>query len=199
MKIEGPGLEHLMRRLTEAPDAVLAEPHIKSSNRGVVRLGAVVHDLATRLDEEAHVSARRLRPYEILGGKKQVNWARLVSLACWLLHDEWFVGRPSAFQHALTLFRKDLEPLSKLVDAMEFVQDPDRREEFVRVVLARLGARPEGETLKQANDRLDALDTVQRHEVLKKAAAAREHARKLEEELRKKRAAEAAAARYNGE
>ena len=61
-----------------------------------------------------------------------------------------------SFALSVTVFLR----LIRLPAAERFVSDPERREELVRWVLARLGLRPAGESEHQAADRLSALDSV---------------------------------------
>jgi hypothetical protein len=86
----------------------------------------------------------------------------------------------------------ELESLAALIAADELINDADRREEFVRLGLSVLELRPRGETREQAQNRLDALSTVERHRVVAEARAAEERARKVREELERKRQEEAA-------
>jgi hypothetical protein len=78
------------------------------------------------------------------------------------------------------------------VAAKKFVTDPDRREELARVALARLGFRPAGETLAQAQDRLTTLNSAERARVMKAAQIAEQRARQIREELVRKAAEESA-------
>ena len=82
--------------------------------------------------------------------------------------------------------------LAVQVAARKFVTDPDRREELARVALARLGFRPAGETLAQAQDRLTTLNSSERARVMKAARAAEERARQIREALVRKAAEESA-------
>jgi hypothetical protein len=78
------------------------------------------------------------------------------------------------------------------------VGDPDRREELVRVCLAELGLRPRGETVAQAMDRLNTLDSVERKRVVDQTREAEARARQIREAMAR-RAAQEAAARYSPE
>src|SRR5207248_7461298 len=103
--------------------------------------------------------------------RDQKNWLRTVLVACWLLHGEWFRTRGSladATHHFLTW---GLTDLASAVPAGQFVSDPDRREELARLALRGLGLRPEGETPEQAEDRLAALDSVERQRLIQQTLA----------------------------
>ena len=153
MKTEGPLLESLTHRLQECPAAFLEEPMIGDSD-GVV-VAAVVADLVRSLKGDP-----LLRPKTnafVSKKAKERNRLRLVLVASWLLHDPWFRAKELG-ETALRFLGKDLRTLATLVDAEQFVADPDRREELARYALSRLGFRPKGETEAQARDHLSTLD-----------------------------------------
>jgi hypothetical protein len=114
-----------------------------------------------------------------------------VLLATWLVHDEAFAGISGARLRELLTVR--MRELSELVATRAFTEDPDRREELVRVCLGALGVAPEGESVADAEDRLTALDSVKRTRLLREARAReeereRERQRKKLEELRRQEA-----------
>jgi hypothetical protein len=123
---------------------------------------------------------------------------RLMAVASWLLHDEWFVSRKHLARPMWTLLRDGLDDLAKVVSADDAVKDPDRREELVRLCLRELGLRPNGETIEQAADRLTTLDSAERVRVIRQTREAEARARKIREQMAKE-AAQAAAARYTPE
>jgi hypothetical protein len=90
----------------------------------------------------------------------------------------------------------------EVVAARQFLDDADRREELVRLVLRHLELAPEGEAPADAEDRLSALDSVRRVRLLQEARAAEDARRKREAELAAelaKKQAEEQAARYDRE
>jgi hypothetical protein len=90
------------------------------------------------------------------------------------------------------LLSNGLLELAKLNKAPQFVTDPDRREELVRMTLNQLGLRPQGETVAQAQDRLITLSTTERQRVLRAARAAEERAREIRTAMATQAAREAA-------
>jgi hypothetical protein len=143
-------------------------------------------------------ASRAMTPHErerarTRGGVAPRRSHELVAIAAWLLHDEAFVGMGGDALAGLVLER--LPGLAAGVVPRLFVEDGERREELVRTCLAALGLVPAGETEAQAADRLAALDSVRRNELLA-AARAREAQRDLE---RKARAAELARIRAQEE
>jgi len=191
---EGPSLVRLLRRLAECPPEFLPLAAAGEELPVVVPavVGDLLRDLAGRRPETRQLeSFRRLQAQS--ADPQQRNRARLALVACWLLHDPWFLQQRRFAAQALAFLERGLTGLAALVQAERFVDDPDRREELVRVALAALDLRPQGETEPQARDRRTTLDSVERHAVLQKTRAAEERARQVREAMARKAAQEAAA------
>jgi hypothetical protein len=188
MEREGPVLETLMHRLAETPEEFLVEPRIGGS--GQIHTAAVVGDVLRMLGHS--VSSRELETF--IGTNPRVDRNRLaVTLVLsWLLADEWFVRTQPRLTDLANLLGPAAAEMAEQVPAGKLVTDPDRREELARVALARLGLRPAGETIAQAQDRLMTLSSAERQRVLRASRAAEERARKIREALVKKAAQESA-------
>ena len=186
---EGPQLEVLTRRLAECPPDFMAEPRLGTA--GVVKVAAVVADLLADWGGAA-LTPPQAAMFEPADTPRQANWLRLVLLACWVWHDPWFVRRQPSPEAALKFLAKDLLGLAALVPAQQCVLDPDRREEFARRCLKALGLCPKGETPAQAQDRLNALDSVERQRVIQAARSAEARSRAVREAMATKAAQEAA-------
>ena len=209
MEREGPVLESLTRRLAETPQDFLAEPRIGS--RGKVETAAVIGDLLRQLGSDATADQLKvfvslhppLTPVDsALYGERNSrslavahldrNRFAVALILCWLLADDWFKQARLDLQRLLRLLGNDAIELAAQTASNRFVTDPDRREELVRVTLAKLGFRPAGETLAQAQDRLTTLNSAERARVMQAARAAEERARQIREALAKKAAEESA-------
>lgn len=188
MEREGPVLETLTRRLAETPEDFLAEPRIGAAGR--VHTDAVVGDLLRALGGAA--PAAELARFAGVDAARDRNQLGVTQVLCWLLADEWFRGATPPAAPLLALLRDEAGELAAQAAAGRFVSDPDRREELARLALARLGYRPAGETLAQAQDRLTTLSSAERARVLRAARAAEERAREVREALVRKAAHEAA-------
>ncbi|MES2573015.1 MAG: hypothetical protein V4710_23535 [Verrucomicrobiota bacterium] len=195
MEREGPPLESLTRRLAETPPDFLDEPRIGSS--GLIHVGAVVNDLIGLLGGEALPGALSsfLEAADPRTGRNRLG---ITLLLCWLLSDEWFRKAKPAPVHLITLLGLHASELAAQTAPLKFVHDPDRREELARMALARLGFRPAGETVAQAQDRLTSLSSVERARVMGAARVAEERARAVREALARK-AAEESADKYTRE
>jgi hypothetical protein len=188
MEREGPVLETLMHRLAETPEEFLAEPRIGGT--GQIHTAAVVDDVLRMLGHS--VKSRELETF--IGTNPRVDRNRLaVTLVLsWLLADEWFVRAQLRIADLTNLLGRAAMEIAEQVPAAKLVTDPDRREELARFALARLGLRPAGETIAQAQDRLMTLSSAERQRVLRASRAAEERARKIREALVKQAAQESA-------
>jgi hypothetical protein len=186
MDRHGPELEHLTRRMAETPAEFLDEPRIGAAGR--VHVAALVNDvLALHGQRASHFVLQRF----VGNTKADRNRLALAMLAAWLLADDWFVCAGIAHTRLVNLF-DELTELAAVTAAHQFANDPDRREELARVVLARLGLRPAGESPEQAADRLSRISGTERARLLAASRAAEERARAVREALARKAAEESA-------
>ena len=185
----GPDIAALTHRLAACPRSFLTEPRIGEA--GTVSVAAVVSDLFQDVTGFSP-DPTALTPF-IKASADDANWLQTVLVASWLLHDEAFRDPTGFSAPALKLLREGLRPLSGVVPAERFVTDPDRREELARLCVQAMERVPAGESPETAEDRLTALDSVERHRVMEAAKAAEAHARKVREAMEKRKAREAAA------
>jgi hypothetical protein len=124
---------------------------------------------------------------------------RLLPIVLWLLRDDWFLSRPQLAPATWNLLQSDsLAGLANLVSPESIVNDPDRREELVRLCLQGLGLTPDGESAAQAADRLTTLNSVERERVIRQTRKSEARAREIREAMARQRAEEAAT-RYSRE
>lgn len=188
MNDEGPLLETLTRRLAECPAEFLAEPCIGAT--GTVHVEAVVSDLIRDLGG-APLKPEQTAAFQSKDIVRDRNRLRLALVACWLLHDGWFRERKQFAGQAYRFLRQDLKMLAGFTQTPQFVTDPDRREELARLCLSRLGLRPAGESLAQAQDRLTTLSTAERQRVIVASRRAEERARQVREAMAREAARDA--------
>ncbi len=173
----------LTARLAEAPAVFLAP--VDPVAPAAVRVGAVVADLFRARANRA-LGAAEMKSFVYQPASR--SHLELVLVAAWLLHDECF--RDLDAKALLALLAERLRPLSALVVARAFVEDPERREELTRVSLKALGIAPAGESAAVADDRLATLDSVRRDELLRDARARDQEREKRRRELAQLRAQE---------
>lgn len=188
MNQEGPTLEHLLRRLIETPSEFFAEPQ-NDSGSGIVSVIALANDL---LDLHGYGIAdfHSLVPDPSAAGHRR---AGLAMLLCWFLADDGLIASHKIPLEALIgLLTNGAAELASQNEATRYRDDPERREEFARFALARMGLRPAGESLAQAQDRLTALSSIERNRVLLASREAEKRARAIREALARKAAQESA-------
>jgi len=188
MNRAGPAIETLLRRLVDIPPDFLDEPRLEAGGR--VHVAALVNDLAYRHGKRANAVA--LSRFDAAQPQAERNRLALAMIAVWLLADDWFVGAQLAHEDVLRVLDAGVAEMAAATPAHKFASDPDRREELVRSVLARLGFRPAQETVEQATDRLSAVSSTERRRLLDASRSAQERARAVREALVRKAAEESA-------
>jgi len=188
MKHPGPPLELLLHRIADTPADFLAEPRL--GKKDGVEVAAVAADLCRSLGR-APQTQDLARLHGKLGDKDR-NRLAITLIASWLLSEPWFREQSPSLESLLSVLVDGAEELARETPARKFVEDPERREELARFVLARLGYRPAGETVAQAEDRLTGLSAAERTRVLKAARAAEARAKAIREALARKAAQESA-------
>lgn len=177
----GPNLHSLLHRLAETPTDFVVGP---------VSTAALVNDLLTRLGQP--LSATALKHFRADGASGTDNRLALVRVVVWLLADEWFLKTPPTPEAVLQLLDPCVAELANEARTEKYVGDPDRREELVRLTLARLGLRPQGESEAQATDRLSAISSSERRRLLAASRETERRAREIREALVRKQAEESA-------
>jgi hypothetical protein len=171
----------LTRRLADTPTDFLTDSAVAP---------AVVSDVLLMAGGAA-LKAEEAAQFETEDPRRR----QLILVTCWLVADPALLACGPA-PLAEWLRAKDLTTLSQLVSPLNFVRDPDRREELARVTLRALSLTPSGETAERAADRLSTVDSIKRHEILMAAKAAEERAAEVRKAMEEERAREAAA-RYS--
>ncbi|WP_231883030.1 hypothetical protein, partial [Oleiphilus sp. HI0132] len=110
----------------------------------------------------------------------------------YFLMDNSFKGFRFELALLLDAFENTAKELAQAGTNKVYINDVDRREEFIRVVLSSINLRPKGETNNQAEDRLQAVSSLERMKVLKAAKVAEQRAHDLRVALAKQKAKEAA-------
>jgi hypothetical protein len=191
MHTPGPHLEILTHRLADTPAEFLAEPRIAGvANAQAVAVAALVND--TVLLHGARAPAASLQGFVGAQVKMDRNRLALAMILCWLLADEWFIAQRLPQHDLLQVLGEAARELAASTPAHQFTQDPERREELARIVLARLGFRPRDESVAQATDRLSAISGTERRRLLEASRLAEQRSREIREALAKKAAEESA-------
>lgn len=194
--ISGPQITQLTRRLVETPEEFREAVSVGKSDG--IALPAVVGEVLQFMGMKTLPSERLLSLHIAKADKEKLNHLQLMLIGSWLLSDPWFANRSDLASAALDWLISDLVPMAAIVQAAQFVDDGDRREELARLCLKALGVTPAGETETLAQDRLMTISTVERRRVMEASRQAEERARQVREEMRRK-AEQAAAAKGSRE
>lgn len=188
MQKEGPPLQQLLHRITATPPDFMAEPRI--GNKGEVHTVAVVRDL---LAAKGHVvdiaSLSGLAGREVKADRNRLSIALLMT---WLLADPALTIERDQLADILALLKDDATRLAGYTNARQLFEDLERREELARLTLSKLGLRPAGETVAQAQDRFTSISSLERARLLAASQEAEARARAIREQLAKKAAEESA-------
>jgi hypothetical protein len=193
---ELPPLAEFLRWMSEMPPAFRTTP--EGFPGGVTPVHAVVADLYDTLHGRPPGSdyLQAFRPAN--AGKAEHNRLLWVLAACHLLWHPELRQRPLPAEGLRRLLVQDLAALAAVTPAQGLLDDEERREELVRRALAALGLRLPGESIKEAEDRLAQVDSVERQRLLRAAAEKEKRAREVRE-MMARRAAEEAAAKVSRE
>lgn len=174
---EGPALELLHHRLVDIPLEFLEGPDA----------GALLHDTLRRLN--LPLTGQQLSTWRQQAARE--NHA-LLPLFCWLLATPELAAGGLPFGKVWYLLTVTSPRLATLTKVKQVLNDTDRREELLRLMLADLDRRPAGETPAQAQDRLSSISSLERARILEAARAAEARAQEIREALRRKAAQEGA-------
>lgn len=188
MDLIGPPLHAITRRLAETPGDFLAEPRI--GGLGAVAVDALLADVLFAMGKPAGPEV--LAAFGSEQPASQRNLFKLGMVAAWLLADDWLVTSPPVRLRLNEFLLTALPELAAQSPAGAYVAESDRREELARTLLARLGFRPEGETIEQATDRLTMISAAERSRLLEASRTAEARAREVREALVRKAAQESA-------
>lgn len=199
----GPELDDLTHWLTECPSDFYQLPIDSDSAASATKPGTNVISINVAAIASDHLRDHNMPLVELrkVGAtiaRMSVSQQRLIAIAVWLLRAPWLMKQTQLAAKIGTLLTEGLAELSRTINPASTVTDPDRREELARLCLKQLGYRPAGETIEQARDRLNTLDSVERVRVVSQTREAESRARAIRQAMATKRAQEAAA-RYSPE
>lgn len=120
------------------------------------------------------------------------NHWRAIHISTWLLSHQDFKNNPVIEDKLYNFWFVELQLASAYVKSNEWINDDERAEEMVRLLLYCCEIIPYGENQEEAADKLSSLSSVDRHKVLKQSYEAHERIMNIKREMEEKRAREAA-------
>ena len=180
----------LINKLSNVPKIFFNLPQI-SNNREkrdkTISIKSIFNDLIFNLTNN-FLSEESLKFLDLKYSPQNSNYLNIIGLICYLLNDNFFKNKKlKSTQIINLLINRKIQKLSELINFDKFVNDSDRREEIVRTILSELEILPSNETKNYFFDRLSTLDSVERYFVIEKGKEARERAKKIREEIERKR------------
>lgn len=187
----------LTKRLAEIPNIFLSQPKTstsKDSEKNVINIKAVFNDLIYNLTHEL-LSVISLDFLELSNTDRNSNYLNLIGLICYVLNDQYFLDKNIKSKVIIDFIKSEkINKLSEIMSYNKFIIDSERREELVRLILFNFDILPQDESKNYFIDRLSTLDSVERNLVIAKGKEARERAKRIREELERKRREEEEAA-----
>ena len=188
MQQTGPQLDTLTHWLADCPPEFYQSP-IDSGGAISRRADDLPINVAAIVSDHLRDLGMPLAAIRQVGGeigRLPSREQRLVSICVWLLREPWFMQHAELAGKVGELLGEGLGDLSRTIKPESTVTDPDRREELVRLVLGFFGYRPAGETLAQARDRMNTLDSVERVRIVSQTRDAEARARAIRQAMAQK-------------
>ncbi len=120
------------------------------------------------------------------------NHWRAIHISVWLLFHQDFAAIPAIENKLYDFWFTSLSDASEYVKFNEWINDEERAEEMVRLLLNCSEIIPHGENYDEAADKLSSLNSAERHKVLKQSYEAHERIMNIKREMAEKAAREAA-------
>lgn len=127
----------------------------------------------------------------VLKGIDDNHW-KAIHISIWLLNNNCFINNPNIVEKLSVFWFEELKNTAKYVNFKKWINDEERSEEMVRLLLKCCEVLPNNESLEEAADKLSSLNSVDRHKVLENSYNAHERVMKIKKEMAEKKAREAA-------
>lgn len=189
MKITSADVYTLINHLKKCPIEFL-QPSILIAP-GSLHTDALVFDVLRKIAGNSLVPATGL---PTLSELKSFNQNQLISIhmGCWFFWQDLFLLDPLYVAHVNSFLMKELPALSRHVSYQKYIDDDERTEEFVRLALRSCSILPSGETQQEAEDKLDALNTIKRLVILKETNDKLQRMKAIKKKMEEDKAREAA-------
>lgn len=120
------------------------------------------------------------------------NHWRAIHISTWLLSNPDFTNNPGIEDKLYSFWFVELQLAAVYVKFNDWINDDERAEEMVRLLLKCCEIMPYGESPEEAADKLASFSSVDRHKVLKHSYEAQERIMSIKREMEEKKAREAA-------
>lgn len=128
---------------------------------------------------------------KLLKNLDENHWGA-IHISIWLLSHKNFAYQPEVAEHLNQFWFDELKLASNFVPFKNWIDDEERAEEMVRLLLNCCEIIPESESAEEAADKLESISSADRQKVLAESNAANERIMKIKREMAEKKAREAA-------
>jgi hypothetical protein len=189
MKELATDMSTLLFHLKSCPGDFLKTSSINKG--GIVNTNALLQDVYRKIFGDVTVEDKFL-PYMKPDDRLDTNHIMAIQIGCWLFSHSSFLRDNSKLLGIQRFLFGELSEVAPYVKYTEWVSDEDRTEEFIRLALKSCELLLKGETVEEAADRLDALSTLKRRNVLQESNAAMQRIKELRQKMADAKAREAA-------
>lgn len=113
-------------------------------------------------------------------------------IGCWFLSHERFKNKPNLLEGMNRFLLNEIPSLCSYVNYKQWIDDDDRAEEFIRLMLNTCNIRIDNESAAESADRFDSLSTIKRQKVLAESAEAINRMKEIRRQMEEQKAREAA-------
>ncbi|PKH51775.1 hypothetical protein CXF68_14255 [Tenacibaculum sp. Bg11-29] len=179
----------LVTHLRKCPDAFL-KSSIFIIEKGI-NSSALIYDTYRLVNNDFLNNDFNIPGDGDLKGIDDNHW-KAIHISIWLLNHHCFANTPSIVDKLYVFWFEELSNTSAYVNFKKWVNDEERAEEMVRLLLKCCEVLPSNENLEEAADKLSSLSSVDRHKVIEDSYNAHERVMKIKKEMAEKKAREAA-------
>ena len=190
MKSDDTELYGLIHHLRNCPPEFQLHGHEPGRMEGTT---ALLYDLFRRVYGDVTVR------HEVLPSLLQLDWryfkeneSRSIHIGIWFFSYSFFYNKPELLEGIKNFLLTRLPILCTYVKHEQWMEDEDRAEEFIREALQCCDLLLDHETKEEAQDRLDALSTVKRQEVLRETNESMERMKAIRKKMAEQKSREAA-------
>lgn len=188
MKEFSADIASLLFHLKNCPDDFLKPSLIHG---GSINTHALLKDTYRNIFGDVTVSDEYV-PYMQVDDRFNNNHLVSIHIGCWFFFYSSFLNDKNILLGIQAFLFGDLSEVCPYVNYTEWIRDEDRAEEFIRLALKSCQLFPKRETEGEATDRLDALSTLKRRNVIQESNAALQRIKELRQKMAEAKAREAA-------
>lgn len=179
----------LVTHLQKCPDIYL-EPSFFMKIEGLNSIALICDTYRLVCNDFLKTEFKKPTDYSL--SQLEDNHWRAIHISIWLLSHPNFINSPLIEDKLCNFWLEELSEASLYVKYKEWINDDERAEEMVRLLLHCCEIIPNGENFDEAADKLSSLSSAERNKVLKESYKAHERIMQIKKEMAEQKAREAA-------